>query len=91
MRADPKPDDCIFFLNSHCSPTDAHSNRIGGQSLSHPLELETRMARILLPEFVIFSGDALNTLRQFLKTNPKIVGKMRFQSSSNPISLVLPD
>ena len=88
----------------HCSPSPGHRLRQAPKRphptpnahckyraiSSNSLKLEARMRWIVIPEPVVLLGDTLDAIWGSAKAADKVVGKVRFQSSSNPISLLLP-
>lgn len=68
MRAHPEPGDGIVIKESNHSVMVASAGRInGGVALSNLLELQTRMARVFLKEFVVCPYLALGMVRQRIK------------------------
>lgn len=90
MRTDPEPDDHIILLDTQGSPSNANSDSIDWTTLAHQLELKARMERIILPDAVVVSCEALNVPWEVREERAKVCGYMGSQSSSKPISTVLP-
>lgn len=86
----PKPDRHVPIFRTQRSPANANPHRIYLLFLPNPFELKTWVLRILSPELIASAGATLCMIGKPLKTIYEVGCKMRFQSSSNPISLVRP-
>ena len=67
MRADPEPDDRVSLPEPHGTPVHANANRVDGLARMNPLELDTRVTWIFLPEPIGLARMPLHLSRQILK------------------------
>ena len=65
MRANPEPNNGVgIFHNTQRTPPDTRPYRIDRHGSINFLELKTGVARVQLPEPVVFSGRLLDALWQ---------------------------